>query len=303
MGQSGRAPRAHKGRECRVQRRTGVLLRAAVASASWLVPEVMAADEQPNLPPATVFGARTGTSSDSADSGALPWLRDAQSSSVLDRTALDRWEPRRLEDLTGLLPGTVVDTLNAGLSTAVKVRGFAPFTFGTVITNEGAPGSPVQPAQVAWDRLLALEGGAPATRRYHDSHLRWQHRLGDDWQLRASFGQAIVTRDETLIGFWTITSPSTVSSYYTQYHDSYRQRSARVEASANLGTGAVQHDLRFGLDRYRQRFHFEGVQNIGGSTIDIGNPDFSAVDPAQLELTRRYNDERIEEDAHGSPTS
>ena len=47
------------------------------------------------------------------------------SATVIDAQALQAWQARRLEDLTGLVPGVVAEPLNAGLSTALKLRGFA----------------------------------------------------------------------------------------------------------------------------------------------------------------------------------
>lgn len=170
-----------------------------------------------------------------------------------------------------------------------------PFTFGTVITNGGAAGRAVQAADVAWDRLFVLDGGAPAARRYHDARLHWQHNGPGDWRLRLVLGQATVTRDETLLGFWALTSPSTLSSYWTRYHDSYRQRAARFDLQRQVRWGAWTHDLSIGADRYRQGFLFDGLQNIGAFSINIAAPEIAPLASDPSPTTRRYNDERIDE--------
>ncbi|MES2784133.1 MAG: TonB-dependent receptor [Pseudomonadota bacterium] len=362
----------------------------------------------------------------------IAWLAKSRSLTLIDAPSLTFWEPGRLEDLTGLLPGTVVEPLNAGISTAFKVRGFSvsrlhygglpdiqrmfnrdlftieriefvrgpsaallgitspggafnyigkrpldvdrttmglsvgghdhlratvdhsgglekhgqglrfrlvgavedgkqpwadlplrrqtgmlvverryalgefgvdlqvarnqtPFSFGTVITNRGSSGSPALPAHVAWDRLFVLDGGAPADRRYRDLRVRWKHTLTTGLDVHVDVGNARVRRDETLIGYWTVTSPDTVSSYYTEYQDRYRQTSGRMQLRLRTTVLGLPHDLSAGLDVYRQRFHFQGVQNIGKFMTDIEAPDFSAVVPQALDLSSRYNDERIVE--------
>lgn len=363
----------------------------------------------------------------------LSALEAGRSWTTVDGDDLAQWSPGRLEDLTGLLPGTVAEPLNAGLSTAVKIRGFAvsrlhyggmpdiqrmhsrdlatvdrvevlrgpaaallgitspggavnylgkrpglaprtsfeltagsddhvrltidaagslggdrsglryrlvgaaedgeqpwaslprrrqtamfvvehdygdglvgvdlqgqrnhtPFSFGTVITNGGAPGSTAVPARVAWDRLFVLDGGAPAERLYRQAQAYWRHRFAGGAELHADAAAARVARDETLIGYWTLVSPDTVSSYYTQYRDRYRQASGRVELRLPLDLGGLRHEARLGADGYRQRFLFEGVQHIGALTTLVDAPDFSALDPTTLELWPRYNDERIAEE-------
>lgn len=170
-----------------------------------------------------------------------------------------------------------------------------PFSFGTVITNAGASGRPVQAADIAWDRLLVVPGGAPADRRYQDGRLQWQHTWGNGLQANLTLGNATVTRDETLLGYWAMTSPDSLSSYWTQYHEQYRQRTARFDLQGVLASGAWQHTLRVGADRYQQSILFDGQQNIGAFGIDLATPLTAAwATPAQPAI-RRYNDERIDE--------
>jgi iron complex outermembrane receptor protein len=150
---------------------------------------------------------------------------------------------------------------------------------------------------VAWDRLFVLDGGAPATRHVRQAQATWRHAFDSGAEVHASLGRARVKRDETLIGYWTLVSPETVSSYYTQYQDRYRQRSGRLEFRLPLKVAGWRHDARLGVDGYRQHFLFEGVQHIGALTTSVAAPDFRALDPASLDLWPRYNEERIDEEA------
>lgn len=65
------------------------------------------------LGPATLWGRRT----DAADA--------TQTTTMVDANAVDTLAASRIEDLAGLVPGLQVDTASAGLSSAVKLRGFA----------------------------------------------------------------------------------------------------------------------------------------------------------------------------------
>lgn len=74
------------------------LLRIVASVAVTLLITSGAEAQDPRLPQVNVLGNRSDEASN-LDAGKLPWLRKSQSYSELDREALDRWEPRRLEDL------------------------------------------------------------------------------------------------------------------------------------------------------------------------------------------------------------
>lgn len=92
---------------------------ACAASLTWGA----AAAAQAIDPPSSVqiIGARV---SESADTG-LATMRATRSVTMIERDVLDQWAPGRLEDLTPLVPGMLAESLNGGLSTAVKLRGYA----------------------------------------------------------------------------------------------------------------------------------------------------------------------------------
>lgn len=171
-------------------------------------------------------------------------------------------------------------------------RNQTPYLFGTVITNGGDPTQGVQAAQVQYDRLYVLPGGAPAKRGYDSGGLRWEQALGDGSKLTAQYRQAVVTRDETLLGFWTVETPTELSGYYTQYQDRYRQHNLRLQAEASAATGALLHRAVLGYAENRAGFVFSGVQNIGGFALNVAEPDFGAVNTSLLPTTARYNNEK-----------
>ena len=176
-------------------------------------------------------------------------------------------------------------------------RNQTPYLFGTVITNGGDLSQGVQPAQVQYDRLYVLPGGAPTQRQYHSGGLRWEHALGDGLKLSAQYRQAVVTRDETLVGFWTVETRTELSGYYTRYHDSYRQHNLRLQAEARAVTGSLNHRAVLGHAENRASFAFGGVQNIGGFALSVAEPDFSAVDTSLLPTSARYNKEKLHDTA------
>lgn len=170
-------------------------------------------------------------------------------------------------------------------------RNHSPFSFGTVITNGGQADTAPVAAAVAWDRLFAAPGGGPSTRRYHERRLRWTHGFGGDWHGTLALSRATVTRDETLSGFWALVSADRLSSYWTQYHDSFRQLAWRWSAQGLLQIGTARHDLAIGVDRYTHRLRFDGQQNIAAFELDVAAPVFPASLDAPGPTTRRFTAE------------
>jgi iron complex outermembrane recepter protein len=170
-------------------------------------------------------------------------------------------------------------------------RNQTPFVFGTVITNGGDSSAPVQAAQVQYDQLYVLPGGGPTHRRYHSGGLRWEQALGASITLNAQYREAAVTRDETLLGFWTVDTPTELSGYYTAYHDSYRQHNLRVAADARFATGPLAHRASAGYAENKSKLLFTGVQSIADFALNVQQPDFSTVNVAALPTKRRFDNE------------
>lgn len=92
-----------------------VYFASGVGAEGALLPEVLVRDARlPDLPrPVSHWG------------NMLPVHEIPQSVSVLDDGDIGQLAPARLEDIIGVVPGAQPGVLNAGLSTAVMVRGFA----------------------------------------------------------------------------------------------------------------------------------------------------------------------------------
>ncbi|MDE2455552.1 MAG: TonB-dependent receptor, partial [Burkholderiales bacterium] len=167
----------------------------------------------------------------------------------------------------------------------------SPFSFGTVIDNglDNSPG--VHIAHVRYDQVYIVPDGAPTKRSMDRAAVRWRHELGAGWVAQAVAQTVRVFRDETLLGFWTLLSPSELSGYYTKYADHYRQDNLRLQIGGVAHGRLVDHHLNAGLDLNHDAWLFTGVQNIGGFRIGVDRPDFSAVNPADLAVSPRYNAE------------
>lgn len=171
------------------------------------------------------------------------------------------------------------------------VRNHTPFGFGTVISGQAATALP------RYDQLYVSPGGAPAQRDMRRWALAWQHTLGSATTLEAHYSHAAAQRDETLLGFWSIASPTELSGYYTRYQDTAHQHNLRLAAQGTASLGTWQHHWSGGLDGHRDRFLFTGVQNIRGFALDLVTPDFGAVNTDALPLRNRYSQEQQRETA------
>ncbi len=161
-----------------------------------------------------------------------------------------------------------------------------PFDFGTVVAA----------GKVRYDQ--AYQSPAQTSRRrYNQSALRWQDEIAPWLTLSISYAHATVGRDETLFGFWSLIDDRSLSGYYTDYRDRYRQNAWRAEMQMSFDTGPLAHHLALGRDDSRHRIRFDGIQNIAGFNLDIEHPDFDNVDLETLAMSPRYNRERHHEHA------
>ncbi len=161
-----------------------------------------------------------------------------------------------------------------------------PFSFGTVHVG----------GRVRYDQVYASPD-QHSRRRYQRRGVAWEERLSPALTLAAHHAHSQVARDETLFGFWSVRDEQSLWGYYTAYRDRYSQRNWRAEARLRFDTGSLAHQWVLGHDRNRHHIRFGGVQNIAGFTIDVAQPDFSAIEPDALELAPRYNHERHRERA------
>lgn len=160
-----------------------------------------------------------------------------------------------------------------------------PFSFGTVYTN----------GSFQYDRSY-VGPQARSERTYDRGGIYWDHALSDAWSIHGLYSQAYVSRDETLVGFWTIVNPTTLSSYYRTLNDKVRQQNSRLELRGDIQLGQWRHQPSLGVQRDTQYIDFSGPQNIGGFTINIENPTFD-VDLSRLRMSRRITREQQTENA------
>jgi iron complex outermembrane recepter protein len=163
-----------------------------------------------------------------------------------------------------------------------------PFSFGTIISN-GEP---------RYNQLYASP--AEYSSRVADRRaIHWAHAFplndGASFSVRADLQKAEVHRDESLIGFYTITSATKLSGYYTKYVDNFNQLGSKVEAEYKTKPDNVLFSTRVGIESGRQSDYFTGVQNIGGFSVDIQNPNFANVNISALALKPRFSQTLINE--------
>lgn len=162
-------------------------------------------------------------------------------------------------------------------------RNQRPFPFGTVYAG----------GRFWFDRYYI----APAThalREYWRTGLYWDQALTNGWALNASANVAHIQREETLAGFWTIASPTTLSSYYRKLNDDAGQNNLRLELRGHHALAGMNNDMLLGYQQDRQHLDFSGPQSIGVYSISLANPDFNLNWDA-LKLTPRITRERYRE--------
>lgn len=162
-------------------------------------------------------------------------------------------------------------------------RNERPFGFGTVFAD----------GKFWYDRYY-LAPASRSVREYQRQALYWNDELANGWSIDAALASAQVKRNETLAGFWTIASASTLSSYYRKLTDDANQSNARIELRGKHTLAGMKNDMIVGYQRDRQRIDFSGPQNIGGYAIDIAGPDFN-LDWNALPLSARVSRERYTE--------
>lgn len=162
-------------------------------------------------------------------------------------------------------------------------RNERPYSFGTVFAD----------GRFSFDRYY-LAPAARSLREYQREGLYWDHELAHGWSINAAVNHARVSRNETMAGFWTIESSSTLSSYYRKYTEDDAQTNFRMELRGRHTLAGMANETIVGYQQDRERTDFTGYHNIGGYTISIANPDFNLNWDA-LPLSKRQPSERYDE--------
>lgn len=109
--------------------------------------------------------------------------------------------------------------------------------------------------------------------------LRSDINLNDTWALTLEAGHAETTRDRnfsTLAINDLATGASSLSVFY-QRNQRFANTNARAEVVGALQTGAVAHELTFGLTSNARRFRGEGAPTVSGIAQNYYNP--RVIDP------------------------
>ena len=159
-----------------------------------------------------------------------------------------------------------------------------PFSFGTVYAGN----------QFWYDRAYVSQTASQATRRNNRVAAYWDSDLGDNTSLNAYAQRATGRRNEDLLGFWTVTSPSTLSSYARHIDEYYGQTDCGLAIGHALTLGDQTHHARLSYTNSLQTLDFSGPQNIGAFNIDVADPQFNMPFSA-ISLTPRLLKERYSE--------
>lgn len=162
-------------------------------------------------------------------------------------------------------------------------RNERPYGFGTVHAD----------GRFWYDRYY-IAPASRALRQYRRQALYWEQALAPGWTLDAALGLAQVRRHETLAGFWTISGPGTLSSYYRKLDDEAGQNNLRIELRGEHTLAGLLTETALGYQCDRQRIDFSGPQNIGAYAIALAAPDFRR-DWNALPLAARIARERYRE--------
>lgn len=138
-----------------------------------------------------------------------------------------------------------------------------PFAFGTVYLNGGV----IFDAQYVAPQSTAL-------RKYDRVSAYVDHEFNSDLSIHAAATGWRAARDETLVGFWTIESPTELSGYDTKYADRSTQQSFLAEARAKLSLLGTTNRVALGFERNATGSRFVGEQSINSFSIDPYRPDF-----------------------------
>ena len=150
------------------------------------------------------------------------------------------------------------------------------FSFGTVVLS----GTPIFDVSYNAPQSKAL-------RRYERGSVYLEHAVSSVFDLYAAYSDWRLFRDESLVGYFAIQSPTRLSGYYTAYVDHARQSSSLVSARMKASALGAATELSVGYEANTARALLDGEQQIGSFTLDPRAPDFSNA-LSGLKPLRRY---------------
>lgn len=159
-----------------------------------------------------------------------------------------------------------------------------PFPFGTVYAGN----------HFWYDKPYVSAADSKGARRNDRLAAYWDQRLGDDTTLRAHAQRASGKRNDDLLGFWTVTSPTAINSYARRIDEHYDQTDWGLSVERTLTLGGHSHHARLAYTDSLQALDFSGPQSIGLFSINLADPQFTTP-LASISLTPRVLKERYSE--------
>jgi iron complex outermembrane recepter protein len=159
----------------------------------------------------------------------------------------------------------------------------AAYVFGTFYQNN----------QFWYDKPY-VSPQSSAARRSSRTALYWDYVLSDDTFVRAWAQQSDVSRDEALVGFWSLKNATTLAGYYRLLASAYQQQDIGVSLDRHLQAWGVSHSFSLLAQQQKQDLHFNGPQSINQYSISIQSPAWP-VDLSTLTLTPRTFQQSVTE--------
>jgi outer membrane receptor protein involved in Fe transport len=159
-----------------------------------------------------------------------------------------------------------------------------PFPFGTVYAGN----------QFWYDKPYVSAAESTGARRNDRVAAYWDQSLGDNTTLRTHAQHATGQRNDDLLGFWTVTSPTTINSYARHIDENYDQTDWGLSVERTLTLGDHTHHARLAYTDSLQTLDFSGPQSIGLFSINLADPQFTTP-LASISLTPRVQNERYSE--------
>jgi outer membrane receptor protein involved in Fe transport len=196
-------------------------------------------------------------------------------SGLVGDVGVERIEARRGNLLLSLKTQVASTTLRLEAETQHNA---SPFVFGTVYTG----------GKFWYDTpLVSPLSAAARTYTRYGAYARTPFAVGNQvFDLSVHAQSAETKRDETLLGFWTVTGSAEVSGYYRELKEAHRQTDLGVQLGSSWQLANTQHRTQVVIQRNTQSLVFDGPQRIAGFNINLNAPDIN-VDISKLTLAPR----------------
>ena len=167
-------------------------------------------------------------------------------------------------------------------------RNRRPFDFGTAVVDGVGPvlDTPLHSPEQESDR------------RYRRAALYWEHVWDGGWRLTARAARAEVEREDFLLGFVSggVPADEPMAGWGYDVEDDYTQHDARIQVEYDGAVAGQPLRSVIGVDRQQDETDM-ARDSLSGFQIDPLEPDFTGIDPA--DLNRQDSSVREERKQHG----